>query len=188
LTIQEFITERAKGAAKIAADAKAKGGVALLTYQHFAAKAPSYKACMVLVSAQKPPAAILDDLKKLEHQASTTAMTAASMIVFQQQTGKQEVYGECIQFLENGGPGVSVEAKAHRPDEVVKTFEITAPKDVMERFEKFLSHVQHCAGVGHSTNVGMSIDGDGPDYFYVEPEPPEIDHDLSDKEQRVEIP
>lgn len=293
MTIQEFITERAKGAAKIAADAKAKGGLSLLTAIHFEAKAPSYAAAMALVSEDSPPANILSHLKRLERIAATTVMSASSMLVFQQQTGKQEAYGEVICFLEFGGPGVSVEAggpgsgrkpgnglaetmygtmpytsvldkhgfqpglqtdnesmggqphyeqkfvhpeghevnvvwrpgsikgiekrwtfidkygdtklgisgkqldrhlathieaRAHRPDEVVKTFEITAPKDVMERFEKFLSHVQHCAGVGHSTNVGMSIDGDGPDYFYVEPEPPEIDHELSDKEQRVEIP
>ena len=109
MTIQEFITQRAEGAAKIASEAKAKGGLSTLTQLHFEAKAPSYKAAMVLVSADKPLAAIISDLKRLEQIATNTAVTAASMVVFQQQTGKQEAYGECIQFLEMGGPGVSVE-------------------------------------------------------------------------------
>ena len=109
MTIPEFITQRAEGAATIAAEAKAKRGLSKLTQLHFEAKAPSYAAAMVLVSADKPPAQILEDLKKLERLASTTALTSASMLVFQQQTGKQEAYGECIQFLEMGGPGVSVE-------------------------------------------------------------------------------
>jgi len=110
------------------------------------------------------------------------------MLVFQQQTGKQEVYGEVLAFLEYGGPGVSVEAGSHSEDEVTKTYEISAPKEVMGRFERLLSHLQWCGGVGHSTNVGMSIDGDGADYFHVKPEPPDCEHEISDTEQRVEIP
>ena len=109
LTIQEFITQRAEGAAKIASEAKAKGGLALLTAQHFEAKASSYKAAMVMVcSVTGPISGIIDGLKHLENIATTTAVTASSMLVFQQQTGKQEVYGEVIAFLEYGGPGVSI--------------------------------------------------------------------------------
>ena len=188
MTIQEFITQRAEGAAKIASEAKAKGGLAKLTQLHFEAKASSYKAAMVLVSANKPIAQIIQDLKRLEQIATNTAVTASSMLVFQQQTGKQEVYGECLMFLEFGGPGVSITARAKRDDEVVKTFEITAPKDVMDRLERFLSHVQHCAGVGHSTNVGMSIDGDGPDYFYVKPDLPKAKDEVTNQKTDVEIP
>ena len=48
-----------------------------------------------------------------------------------------------------------------------KTFEIEATPNVMEAFEKFMAHLAWCAGVGHSTTVAMSIDGDGADSFYV---------------------
>jgi len=42
-TFEEFATTRAAGAAKIAETAKEKGGLALLTYNHFKVKAAYYK-------------------------------------------------------------------------------------------------------------------------------------------------
>ena len=75
------------------------------------------------------------------------------------------------------------------PTEETRTYEIKAPREVLNRFEAFLSHVQYCGGVGHSTIIGMPIDGDGAEYFNVEsPKLPDIEHELSDKEQRVEVP
>jgi hypothetical protein len=52
-------------------------------------------------------------------------------------------------------------------DLVRRTYEIEASPTVVENFERFLSHVQWCSGVGHSTAVAMSIDGDGADRFKV---------------------
>jgi len=48
---------------------------------------------------------------------------------------------------------------------VTKTYRIQAKPDVLERFERFLSYVQWCSSVGHSTAVAMPIDGDGADRF-----------------------
>lgn len=48
-----------------------------------------------------------------------------------------------------------------------RTYTIEATKEVLNRFEKFLSHVQWCSCVGHSTAVAFPIDGDGPDRFKV---------------------
>ena len=40
---ETFAKKRLEGATKIATDAKAKGGVAILTYHHFVVKLPVYK-------------------------------------------------------------------------------------------------------------------------------------------------
>ena len=75
------------------------------------------------------------------------------------------------------------------PDEETRSYEIKAPREVLDRFEAFLSHVEWCGGVGHSTIIGMPIDGDGAEYFNVKkPKMSDTDHELSDKEQRVEVP
>jgi len=41
-TFEEFAKKRGEGAAKIASNAEEKGGLALLTYNHFMVKAPYY--------------------------------------------------------------------------------------------------------------------------------------------------
>ena len=43
ITLDEFAKKRHDGAEKIADNAKEKGGVALLTYNHFVVKLPYYK-------------------------------------------------------------------------------------------------------------------------------------------------
>jgi hypothetical protein len=55
-------------------------------------------------------------------------------------------------------------------DKKTKSYTITATPDVLERFENFMRHLQYCSGVGHSTDVVMSIDGDGADRFKVKPD------------------
>ena len=46
-TLEDFATTRAAGAAKIADTAKEKGGLAMLTYNHFYVKAPYYKKAII---------------------------------------------------------------------------------------------------------------------------------------------
>ena len=41
--IEDFASTRGKGAEKIATNAKEKGGLALLTYEHFKVKLPYYR-------------------------------------------------------------------------------------------------------------------------------------------------
>lgn len=48
-----------------------------------------------------------------------------------------------------------------------REYVIEATPDVLDAFERFLAHVQWCAGVGHSCFVAMDIDGDGADRFKV---------------------
>ena len=112
-----------------------------------------------------------------------------------QQAANEE--GETITISTPKGPWVTVQprvakaADAYGADtEETRTYEVKAPREVLDRFEAFLSHVEYCGGVGHSTIVGMPIDGDGPEYFNVikPTKLPEIEHELSDKEQRVEVP
>ena len=43
MEFKEFAKKRLEGATKIANDAKAKGGAAMLTYHHFVVKLPHYK-------------------------------------------------------------------------------------------------------------------------------------------------
>lgn len=50
----EFFTKRKAGAAKIASEARAKGGVAMLTYWHFAAKDTPYTEVLAAIKAEKP--------------------------------------------------------------------------------------------------------------------------------------
>lgn len=58
---------------------------------------------------------------------------------------------------------------------VKKTYEIEASPNVISNFDRFLAHVQWCAGAGHSATIGFEIDGDGADRFkVVNPELPKI--------------
>lgn len=52
-----------------------------------------------------------------------------------------------------------------------------ATPETLDNFKKFLSYVQWCSDVGHSTIVGMSIDGDGSDVFKVDGELPKVDEE-----------
>lgn len=54
-----------------------------------------------------------------------------------------------------------------KPNTVRKTYTVEASSEVIARFDRFLRHLQWCAGVGHSTTVAMEIDGDGADRFSV---------------------
>lgn len=82
----------------------------------------------------------------------------------------------------------ALQGGAKSPTDQTKTYTIRAPQEVLTRFERFLAHVQRCANIGHSTTVGMEIDGDGPDYFYVEDPKLPKGKDVSDSEKRVEVP
>lgn len=59
-------------------------------------------------------------------------------------------------------------ARDAAPKLVKREFTVEADPETMKRFEKFLVYVHWCAGVGHSTKVVFSIDGDGADRFNVE--------------------
>lgn len=69
-------------------------------------------------------------------------------------------------------------------ESATRTYKITGSPDVLDRFERWLSHVQWCSSVGHSTSVSMDIDGDGADRFKVlEPDVKSAmkDHDIGSR-------
>lgn len=88
-TFEEFATTRAAGAAKIASTAEEKGGLALLTYNHFYVKAPYYKKAIEgkfnEEAARKEFAEIL---KKISLDMSQNE--------FQREVGRMEVLGELL--------------------------------------------------------------------------------------------
>lgn len=88
-TLEDFATTRAAGAAKIADTAKEKGGLALLTYNHFYVKAPYYKKAINgkfdKEAAKKEFAEILKSISLDMNQNE-----------FQRQVGKMEVLGELL--------------------------------------------------------------------------------------------
>lgn len=71
---------------------------------------------------------------------------------------------------------------------VKKTYTVEASPNVIKNLDRLLAHMQYCANVGHSALVGISIDGDGADRFWVtKPELPKLDEDdIVDREARVE--
>lgn len=90
----EFAEKRHDGAEKIASDAKEKGGIAMLTYNHFIVKLPYY---------EKANAGKFDleegikEFNKLVKQLSDSAEKVDyGMTEFQKLVGKIEVLGELI--------------------------------------------------------------------------------------------
>lgn len=88
-TLEQFATTRAAGAAKIATNAEEKGGLAMLTYNHFYVKAPYYKKVVNgkfdKEAAKKEFAEILKSISLDMNQNE-----------FQRQVGKMEVLGELL--------------------------------------------------------------------------------------------
>jgi hypothetical protein len=88
-TFEEFAETRGKGAAKIAATAEEKGGLALLTWHHFKFKAPYYK---------KAEAGKFDEVAARKEFTETLSKVSLEMtpIEFQRELGRLEVLGELL--------------------------------------------------------------------------------------------
>jgi DNA-binding ferritin-like protein len=95
LSFEEFSKVRLDGAAKIAEAAKAKGGAALLTYQHFNVKLPYYKKAAAgkfnLAEMQKELTTLVKDLAR-----GTSGKIKLEQVEFQRLVGKIEVVGELL--------------------------------------------------------------------------------------------
>jgi hypothetical protein len=94
-TFEEFAKARHDGAKTIADTAKAKGGNALLTYNHFVVKLPYYKKAAAgkfdLKAAQKELTSLMAKLDD-----GTEKMVSLKQIEFQKLVGLIEVLGELI--------------------------------------------------------------------------------------------
>lgn len=99
-TFEEFAQARLEGAAKIAEAAKAKGGSALLTYQHFVVKLPYYKKA---ASGKFDEKALISELGSLvkELASGTSSKIKLEQTVFQRLVGKIEVIGELLIRVKN---------------------------------------------------------------------------------------
>ena len=88
-TFEEFAKTRGKGAEKIAEDAQSKGGLAMLTYNHFKVKAPYYD------TASKGK---FDEKKSKQEFNQTLGKISLNMtpIEFQKEVGRLEVLGELL--------------------------------------------------------------------------------------------
>jgi hypothetical protein len=93
MSIQDFIQARLDGATKIAKEARAKGGAAVLTAIHFEAKLPAYMQMLTKCDKAGIEANVAACEKML---AGKTTMQQ-----FQQLTGKQEAWGEVLHYLEH---------------------------------------------------------------------------------------
>ena len=88
-TLEDFATTRAAGAAKIADTAKEKGGLAMLTYNHFYVKAPYYKKA---INGKFDKEAAKKEFNEILKGISLDM----NQNEFQRQVGKIEVLGELL--------------------------------------------------------------------------------------------
>jgi hypothetical protein len=86
----QFCEDRKKGAAKIASEARAKGGPAQLTAWHFAAKLPEYDECIKAIKNEKPASYFHDQEMRLIRQLTGIR----NQRTFQEVMGRAEVWGE----------------------------------------------------------------------------------------------
>lgn len=95
LGFNDFAKARLEGATKITEMAKAKGGAALLTYQHFVVKLPYYKKAS---SGKFDGKAMQSELTKLVKELATgsTGKIKLNQVEFQRLVGKIEVIGELL--------------------------------------------------------------------------------------------
>lgn len=85
----EFAETRGKGAAKIAATAEEKGGLALLTWHHFKVKAPYYKKA---VEGKFD----IEEAKKEFEETYKKISLSMTPVEFQREVGRMEVLGELL--------------------------------------------------------------------------------------------
>lgn len=95
LDFREFAKVRLEGAAKIATVAKANGGAALLTYQHFNVKLPYYRRA---ASGKFNNSEMQSELGELVKELVTGISKPIKMdqVEFQRLVGKIEVIGELL--------------------------------------------------------------------------------------------
>jgi hypothetical protein len=95
LGFEEFAQARLEGATKITESAKAKGGSALLTYQHFVVKLPYYKKAASGKFDEKSLVSELGSLVK-ELSRGSSGKIKLEQTAFQRLVGKIEVIGELL--------------------------------------------------------------------------------------------
>lgn len=95
LTIDEFAKKRHDGAEKIANSAKSKGGIAMLTHDHFSVKLPYYKK---VAQGKFDKEKMQEEYKRLcsELHSYMEKIEKVNQSKFQKLVGKIEVVGELL--------------------------------------------------------------------------------------------
>lgn len=91
----EFLKNRRKGAQNNAADAKAKGGDAILSYYHFSVKDKPYREVMQVLKNDGLQAAVKFCKNETKRVIRELDFIKDTQKEFQQIVGEIEVYGEC---------------------------------------------------------------------------------------------
>lgn len=94
----EFFHKRKKGAAKIASEARSKGGPSMLTAWHFAAKDRPYQEVINAIENNRPRDFFVSKCKSLLAKIRCGTMKQEA---FQRLMGELEVYGEAAAQLFN---------------------------------------------------------------------------------------
>ena len=97
----EFLKNRRKGAQNNAADAKAKGGDAILSYYHFAVKDKPYREVMQALKNDGLQSAIKFCKNETKRVIRELDFIKDTQKEFQQIVGEIEVYGECYIKLQS---------------------------------------------------------------------------------------
>lgn len=165
---QAFAEERLKGAQKIADNAKEKGGVAMLTYNHFKVKLPYYEKA---ASAEITYEEMTKEYNSLVKELAKGGFTATE---FQKLVGKIEVLGELKLEYEKDRKDLLNEGLSEDQEYI---YEIKC-RDGEGTLKEILECIKACGNVGHSFDVvvdpdekeGLSErkfnwDGDGADHI-----------------------
>lgn len=166
---QDFAEKRAMGAKKIAENAKEKGGLAMLTYNHFIVKLPFYdKAASARITYEE----IVKEYKKRVKQLSKGGFTQTE---FQKLVGEIEVLGELKLEYEKRRKIEPVNEGLAEEDEYI--YEIKC-RDGEGTLMEILECIKSCGNIGHTFDVvvdpdqkeGLSErtfnwDGDGSDHI-----------------------
>lgn len=165
---QDFAEKRGMGAKKIADNAKERGGLAMLTYNHFKVKLPFYD------KAAKAKITYDEIVSEYDKRVNDLVKGKFSQTEFQKLVGEIEVLGELkLQYEKINGKALN-EGLAEK-DEYI--YEIKC-RDGEGTLKEILECIKACGNVGHTFDVvvdpdekeGLSErkfnwDGDGADYI-----------------------
>lgn len=165
---QDFAEKRAMGAKKIADNAKERGGLAMLTHNHFKVKLPFYD------KAAKAKITYDEIVSEYDKRVSELVKGKFSQTEFQKLVGEIEVLGELKLHYEKVN-GKAVNEGLAEEDEYI--YEIKC-RDGEGTLKEILECIKACGNIGHTFDVvvdpdkeeGLSErkfnwDGDGADYI-----------------------
>lgn len=145
---QDFSEKRQMGAQKIADNAKERGGLAMLTYNHFIVKIPYYKKA---ANGKLEYDAIVKEYDQLVKDLSRGGFDQTG---FQKLVGKIEVLGELKLQYEKLNPKAVNEGLAEDQEYI---YEIKC-RDGEGTLNEILNCIKECGNIGHTFDVIVDPD------------------------------